>query len=79
MKVSISKVATYAQPMHNKFFELLSSYCADLNGTEQLTTLIMIITIIRDTAIEEYGEKIIKEIEDALKKMKLEGENEDEN
>lgn len=79
MKVSISKVATYAQPMHNKFFELLSSYCADLNGAEQLTTLIMIITIIRETAIQEFGEEIIKEIEEKLKNMKLEGEEEDEN
>lgn len=75
MRVSISKIATYAQPMHNKFFEILTSHCADLNGAEQLTTLLMILTVVRETAIKEYGEEVVKEIEEKLKEIKSEGED----
>lgn len=72
MKVSVSKVATYAQPLHNRFFELLDSYCADLNGAEQLTTVLMITTIIRETAVNSYGEEVVREIEEKLKNMNKE-------
>lgn len=74
MKVSLSKLVKYARPAHNNFFELLSTHCADLNGAEQLTVIMMIVSAIRETAIETYGLETIEEIESKLKKTQ-EGEN----
>lgn len=80
MKVSVSKVATYAKPMHNQFFELLSTHCADLNALEQLTAILMIVSVIRETAIDVYGKEFIEEIESKLKNLQEEeGEENDEN
>lgn len=81
MKVSISKVATYAQPIHHEFLRIFSTHCADLGGAEQLIAILMIISIMRDTAIHIYGEETVKEIEDILNniKEKEEGEVESEN
>ena len=75
VRVSMTKLADYAEKAHINFFETLAIQCADLNSTEQLTVVLMILQAVRELLKDEVGEELVSEVESALKEYFKDVEN----
>ena len=70
LRVSINKIGKIAQPLHAEWLDLISKHTADLSATEQITTILMIMDVMRCSLIELCEEEDIVFIEDSLKKFR---------